>query len=332
MQPAAIVILNYNGEQMLRQFLPGVCSFSAFPVVVIDNGSSDDSLIYLNSLQPGVRLISLPENLGFTGGYNKGLAKLKGEFECYILLNSDVEVGPNWDAPMISLLQSDSNIASVQPKILSFQNSSLFDYAGAGGGFLDTLGYPYCRGRVFQEIEKDSGQYNDTVPVDWTSGACMAVRASLFHSHGGFDERFFAHMEEIDICWRWRRAGYVCMYLGGISVLHVGGATLARSSPKKTFLNFRNNLWMLRKNLHPTRFIYIYMYRLVLDALAAFVFFLRGSIADSAAVVRAHAVFLFSKNPNHGLLLGKNAPVSIEGRRSILFDFYIKGQKKYVSP
>lgn len=329
MQLAGIAILNYNGEQMLRQFLPEVCAFSNFPVVVIDNGSSDGSVAYLQATHPQVQLVILSQNFGFTGGYNRGLAGLKGQFKYFVLLNSDVSVGPNWDMPMIQLLESNPKIASVQPKILSFQDPSHFDYAGAGGGYLDRLGYPYCRGRIFQEIEQDFGQYDDSVFVDWTSGACMAVRADAFHSHGGFDERFFAHMEEIDICWRWRRAGFACMYLGSVAVKHVGGATLSRTSPRKTFLNFRNNLWMMRKNLSLSRFIPIYICRIVLDALAALVFTGRGSIADAGAVARAHLVFLSSKSSRQDIGLPKDQPISIEGRKSILFDYYIKRKKAY---
>lgn len=329
MQQAAIVILNFNGEKMLRQFLPGVCAYSKFPVVVIDNGSTDGSIDYLQAIHPNVRLVFFSQNFGFTGGYNRGLAELEGEFNYYILLNSDVEVGPNWDEPMIQVLESNPKIASVQPKILSFQDPSHFDYAGAGGGFVDSLGYPYCRGRIFQDIEKDLGQYDDSVLVDWTSGACMAVRADLYHSLGGFDERFFAHMEEIDICWRLRRAGYICVYIGAVSVLHVGGATLSRTSPRKTFLNFRNNLWMLGKNLPLGKFIPIYICRVALDALAALVFLGRGSIADALAVVKAHFAFLFSRPTRQGMELAKNQAISVAGKISILFDYYIRGKKKY---
>jgi GT2 family glycosyltransferase len=329
MQQAAIVILNFNGEKMLRKFLPGVCAFSKFPVVVIDNGSTDGSIAYLQTMHPNVRLIILAQNSGFTGGYNRGLAELEGEFKYYILLNSDVEVGPHWDEPMIQVLESNPKIASVQPKILSFQDPSHFDYAGAGGGFVDSLGYPYCRGRIFQDIEHDLAQYDDSVMVDWTSGACMAVRASLYHSLGGFDERFFAHMEEIDICWRWRRAGYICMYVGAVYVLHVGGATLSRTSPRKTFLNFRNNLWMLGKNLPLAKFIPIYICRLSLDALAALVFLVRGSIADAVAVAKAHFAFLFSRSQGQNGDLPKDQPISVAGRVSILFDYYIRSKKKY---
>jgi GT2 family glycosyltransferase len=298
-------------------------------VVVIDNGSTDGSIQYLQTLYDTVQLVSLPNNLGFTGGYNRGLSDLGDSFKYFILLNSDVAVGPNWDEPLISFLESNPNVASVQPKILSFQNPSHFDYAGAGGGFLDRLGYPYCRGRIFQELEKDIGQYDDTIAVDWTSGACMAVRADLFLNYGGFDPRFFAHMEEVDICWRWRRAGYGCMYLGAVSVLHVGGATLSRSSPRKTFLNFRNNLWMLRKNLSFVRYMLIYMCRLGLDGLAAVVFLVRGSFADAVAVAKAHLAFLFSRPTRQNHTLPKNHPISVQGRVSILLDYYLRGRKVY---
>lgn len=329
MQQAAIVILNFNGENVLRQFLPIVRSYSNFPVFVIDNGSTDGSLSFLKTSLPEELVISLPQNLGFTGGYNRGLTEIEGKFTYYILLNSDVEVGPNWDDPLIQLLESNARIASVQPKMLSYQDPGKFDYAGAGGGFLDSLGYPYCRGRIFQEIEQDLGQYDDTIAVDWTSGACMAIRADLFHSHGGFDERFFAHMEEVDICWRWRLAGYDCMYLGAVSVLHVGGATLSRTSPRKTFLNFRNNLWMMRKNLSLRRFTPIYIRRLALDTLAALVFLLRGSVRDSMAVAKAHIAFMFSRYLPEDRLKKADRPISVNSKSSILYDYYIRRKKKY---
>lgn len=329
MQKAAIVILNYNGVEMLRQFLPDVCGLSRYPVFVIDNGSTDSSITYLREHHPSVRILLLAENHGYAGGYNRGLEQIRGEFEFYILLNSDVQVREGWDLPLIRLMDISPHLASVQPKILSFQNPSLFDYAGAAGGFIDQLGYPYCRGRIFDNIEMDRGQYEDSVPVDWTSGACMAVRDGLFHQHGGFDERFFAHMEEVDICWRWRADGYECRYLAESVVFHVGGATLSRSNPRKTYLNFRNNLWMLKKNLSKGRFLYIYVCRVALDFLAVLVFAMRGKMDEAKAVVDAHISFLGSRASVPHPVPKVAQQISVAGRVSILFDYYLMGKKIY---
>lgn len=331
MQNAAIVILNYNGVEMLGKFLPSVIGFSTFQVVVADNGSTDDSVLLLLRDFPQVRLIRLESNFGFTGGYNRVLDLLKESFDYYILLNSDVQVEQDWDVKLIRFLEENEKSAAVQPKILSFQNSGYFDYAGAGGGFLDSLGYPYCRGRIFNTIEKDENQYDDSIEVDWASGACMAIRSKVFHDAGGFDERFFAHMEEIDLCWRIWKMGYSVHYLGTSKVWHVGGGTLDRTNPWKTFLNFRNNLLMLHKNVKPSRFAFIYLTRLGLDFLAAFIFLVRGSFQDAKAVVKGHIGFhkmksksLKSSEHNHVDFLG-----SRNSRKSILWDYYIRGKKTY---
>ena len=331
MQKAAIVILNYNGEKMLRKFLPSVVRHSYYPVIVVDNASQDNSLGLLNEKYPQIRLIELKENSGYVGGYNKALNQLKGEFEYYILLNSDIEVSSDWDSTLIDWLQSRPDFAALQPKILSFQNPEDFDYAGAGGGFLDSLGYPYCRGRIFSSIEKDNKQYDDTIEVDWSSGACMVLRASCFHDLGGFDDRFFAHMEEIDICWRFKRAGYKIGYTGKVDIWHVGGATLSRTNPFKTFLNFRNNLLMLHNNLQNRRFIFIYSFRIVLDLLASFSFLLDGNMAASKAVFSAHWEFHKLKSKRKLLPLAPKLPIKEikPSRKAILWDYYIRGRKKF---
>jgi GT2 family glycosyltransferase len=331
MQNAAIVILNYNGEEMLQKFLPSVTQFSTFQVIVADNGSTDGSVPLLLNNFPQIRLIRLESNFGFTGGYNRALDMIKGDFDYYILLNSDVEVEKDWDVKLIRFLEQNLKAAAVQPKILSFPNQGYFDYAGAGGGFLDSIGYPYCRGRIFDTIERDEHQYEDAIQVDWASGACMAIRAGLFHQAGGFDERFFAHMEEIDICWKIRKMGYSIHYLGISKVWHVGGGTLDRSNPWKTFLNFRNNLLMLYQNLKTSRFVAVYLMRVLLDLLAAIVFVIRGNFKDGKAVLKAHFAFhkmksqslKFSKIENNGIV-GKTT-----SRRYILWDYYIRGKKTY---
>lgn len=287
MQSAAIVILNYNGREVLEKYLPSVVKYSTFPIFVADNCSKDDSVIYLKRNFPTVRLIELDVNYGFAKGYNVALAKLKGEFDFFLLLNSDVEVTKSWDKELIDWLTIHPEAVSVQPKILSAVNSSVFDYAGAGGGFLDQLGYPFCRGRIFEQVEYDSGQYDDQIAVDWTSGACMAVRAKDFFDFGGFDDSFFAHMEEIDLCWRWRNAGMQPFYFGGITVFHFGGGTLSRSNSTKVYLNFRNSLLMNRKNLSGFDYYKVFTFRLILDYLAMFVFLIKGQFGFAKAVAKA---------------------------------------------
>lgn len=330
MQKAAIVILNYNGEEMLKRFLPSVLTNSDYPVIIADNASTDKSLDFLDRRYPEIQIIALKENTGYAGGYNEALQQLSGLYEYYILLNSDVEVTPLWDLKLIDFLEHNPFYVSVQPKILSVDNKGYFEYAGAGGGFIDYLGYPYCRGRVFDSIEKDSGQYNDTIEVDWTSGACMAIKADVFHEFQGFDARFFAHMEEIDLCWRMRLGGYNIAYLGKVEVRHLGGGTLSRNSPRKTFLNFRNNLLTLYKNLSHKEFKKKYTTRVLLDILAAIVFLLSGKIGDSKAVYEAHRDFHVLKNIYKINSMALNLPSnSVKNIHSILWEYYIKNKKLF---
>lgn len=330
MQKAAIVILNFNGEEMLKRFLPSVLEHSDYPVIIADNASTDKSLDFLAQNYPQIQILALEKNTGFAGGYNEALNQLQGNYEYYILLNSDVEVTPFWDRKLIDFLDENSNYVSVQPKILSFINEGYFDYAGAGGGFLDHLGYPYCRGRIFNTIEKDNAQYNDTIEVDWTSGACMAIKADIFHKFKGFDADFFAHMEEIDLCWRIRSAGYNLAYFGEVSVRHLGGGTLSRTNPRKTFLNFRNNLLMLSKNLNPRDFSKTYRYRIFLDSLAAIVLLLQGKAAESKAIYKAHREFSRVKKLYKINSMALNLPSkSVKNIDSILWQYYIKNKKLF---
>jgi len=330
MQKAAIVILNYNGEEMLKRFLPSVLAHSDFPVIIADNASTDRSIDFLEQHFPEIQILVLKENTGYAGGYNEALQQLQGIFEYYILLNSDVEVTPLWDVKLIDFLEQNPFYVSVQPKILSVDNNGYFDYAGAGGGFLDQLGYPYCRGRIFDSIEKDIGQYDDTIEVDWASGACMAIKADVFHEFHGFDASFFAHMEEIDLCWRIRTGGYKIAYCGSVKVKHLGGGTLSRTSPKKTFLNFRNNLLMLFKNLAQEEFKKKYIIRMLLDTLAAFVFLLRGKSAESKAVYEAHRDFHRTKKSADLNSMALNLPSkSVNNIDSILWQYYIKNKKLF---
>lgn len=326
MQKAAIVILNFNGGDTLRKFLPSVVRFSSFPIIVADNASQDNSLEVLENF-PQVRVICLDKNYGFAGGYTRALEMLRGNFQYYLLLNSDVEVTENWDSVLINWLDGRPDTAALQPKILSYQRPEYFDHAGAGGGFLDIFGYPYCRGRFFDDIERDEGQYDDDVSVDWTSGACMAISAKAFHEAEGFDGDYFAHMEEIDLCWRLKRMGFSLYYSASAKVYHVGGATLSRDNPQKTYLNFRNSLLTLRKNLPTINWLPIYISRIFLDLLALMVFFARNQRGHARMVLKAHGDFRkmhkrFEKK--YGKKTGSKGKVKF-----LLWHFYILRRRKY---
>lgn len=293
MTEIAVVILNYNGKKFLEQFLPTVISHSDGALIVVaDNGSSDDSVDFIRIFFPSVQLICIERNLGFCGGYNFALKQVSATY--YVLLNSDVEVTVGWLNPIVSLFNRDPTIAAIQPKILSFRQKTRFEYAGAAGGYLDALGYPFCRGRIFDKLEEDQGQFNDTVPIFWATGACHFVRSAIFHEMGGLDEDYFAHMEEIDFCWRLKRAGYKIYFEGGSTVYHVGGGTLSSASPKKTYLNFRNGLSLIFKHLPTSQLIWKLPLRVLLDWAAAVKFLLQPSPKDFFAVFRAQ--FDFFKN------------------------------------
>ncbi len=284
----AVVILNWNGKKWLEKFLPGVMEYSAglAEVIIADNASSDGSLEYLHLSHPQVRIIKLDKNHGFATGYNLALNQTEADY--FVLLNSDIEVTPNWISPVIELMETDPMIAACQPKILSYYEKSKFEYAGAAGGFIDRFGYPFCRGRLFQEIETDTGQYDQPVEVFWATGACMFVRAEVFRQLGGFDDDFFAHMEEIDFCWRARNRGYRILYTPGSKIFHIGGGTLPKNNSRKTYLNIRNNIIMLYKNLEPGQLFTVLAARIILDYIAAFKFLIDGGIKDMWAVIRAH--------------------------------------------
>ena len=286
----AIVILNYNGAHFLRQFLPGVLAHAAGArVVVADNASTDDSRALLRREFPQVELLVFDQNLGFCEGYNQALAQLESEF--FVLLNSDVAVQPGWLPPLRQLLADHPRAAAVQPKILAYSDPTRFEHAGAGGGYLDRLAYPFCRGRLFETLETDHGQYDDARPVAWASGACCLVRVSAWRELGGFEPAFFAHMEEIDFCWRAQNAGYEIWYCGAASVHHVGGGTLPKTNPRKTYLNFRNGLALLYKNAAPGELAGPLLLRLCLDGLAGLRLLAAGEPANCWAIVRAHLSF-----------------------------------------
>ena len=286
-----VVILNWNGAHHLRHFLPSVMATTPAEVeiVVADNGSTDDSLTLLRSDFPAIRVLEFEQNYGYAEGYNRTLTMLEADY--FVLLNSDVETTPGWIEPLLETLQENASIAAVSPKILSFSDKTSFEYAGAAGGYIDRLGYPFCRGRMLSTIEKDQGQYDDARRVFWTSGACMMVSAGAFREVGGFDGEFFAHMEEIDFCWRAQLFNYTVMYVPSSRVYHLGGGTLPNNTPRKLYLNYRNNLAMLYKNLPSERLGVVLWSRMMLDACSAWIFLLQGNKAFFRAVFRAHRDF-----------------------------------------
>ena len=288
----AIVILNWNGRKYLEQFLPAVLltSYANYEVIVADNGSTDDSISFLETNYSGIRLIRFTENYGFAKGYNEALKQITADY--YILLNSDAEVQPDWLQPMITLLESDKTIAACQPKILSYNNKKTFEYAGAAGGWLDKYGYPFAKGRVFDIIEEDKGQYDQAEPIFWASGAALFIRPAVFHAMKGFDEYFFAHQEEIDLCWRIQLAGYKIYSCPSSVVYHVGGGTLPRGNSLKTYLNFRNNRIMMSKNLPFSKKLWIVPVRNFLDGVSAWKGLLTGDGGYFIAILRAQLAFI----------------------------------------
>ena len=287
----AIIVLNWNGRSWLEKFLPTILEYSVNATVfVVDNCSTDDSILFLNQNFPNVDIIINSSNGGYAKGYNDALSKISAEY--FVLINSDVEVSSGWLSPIISLMDSDIGIAACQPKVLSYNDKKRFEYAGASGGFIDNLGYPFCRGRIFESTELDTGQYDDVIEIFWATGACLFLRASQFWNIGGFDEDFFAHQEEIDLCWRMKNKGYKIMIEPRSVVYHVGGGTLDSLSPFKTYLNFRNNLFMLVKNLPLRSILFVIPFRLLLDGVAAVSFLSnKNGVRHCLAVLRAHFVF-----------------------------------------
>ena len=282
----AVVILNWNGEELLKKFLPGIVKYSEqAKIYVVDNNSSDRSETVVQSF-PAVKWIKHSSNLGFAGGYNEGLRQIDADY--YVLLNSDVEVKSDWISPVVRLMESDRQIGACQPKIKDQKNPNLYEYAGAAGGFIDKFGFTFCRGRIFNSNEEDVGQYNESSEIFWASGAAMFVRADLFNKLGGLDEDFFAHMEEIDLCWRLKNAGYKIWYCAESEVYHIGGATLNKMSSHKTFLNFRNNLYLLIKNDYRKNWWYYMLIRLILDGVASFRFLFLREFSNVGAVLKAH--------------------------------------------
>lgn len=336
MNKIAIVILNWNGVDMMRRYLTDVVNYSIVDnavVYVADNASTDNSVEMLRSEYPQVKVILLEKNWGFAEGYNKALSQIEAEY--YVLLNSDVKVTHHWLQPLVEFMDAHSDVAACQPKLLSIIDTDSFEYAGACGGFIDLYGYPFCRGRVFNTIERDKGQYDTAMPILWATGACMMIRSSDYWNAGGFDGRFFAHNEEIDLCWRLRLLGRKVYCIPDSAVFHLGGGTLPKSNPMKTYLNFRNNLTMLYKNLPDRELRKVMRMRFLLDWLAALQMLVLGrSIGDFKAVIKARMAFKAWKNDfrHDRETIQSTAKVDAVPERiciSILWQYYIKRNKTF---
>lgn len=331
----AIVILNWNGKKLFDRFLPSVIENSKgenIKIIVADNGSTDQSISYLIQNFPSIQIIDLKENYGFAEGYNRALKQVEADY--FVLLNSDVKVSKNWISPCIKLFEKDNKIAAIQPKILSFNEPSSFEYAGAAGGFIDKFGYPFCQGRILNQLEKDNHQYNESTQIFWATGACMFVKADTFKTIGGLDGDFWAHMEEIDLCWRLKNSGFKIVYEPQSVIYHLGGGTLSYDSPQKVYLNFRNNLWMLFKNLPKEQFKRIFIIRMVLDGVAAVKFLAGFHFSSSWAVVKAHYSFyknlsklIQKRKETQKLVVVKVHPEMFT--KSIMWKFFIQKKRKF---
>ena len=331
----SIVILNWNGAKYLEMFLPSVIEHSTLPnveIVVADNASTDNSIEILSQKFPTVKIIRLDKNYGFAEGYNRALNLIDAEY--FVLLNSDVEVTNNWIQPIVEMMDADDRIAACQPKLCWYDNKPMFEYAGAAGGFIDKLGYPFCRGRIFSDVEVDAGQYDDATEIFWATGACMFVRAGCFKKAGGLDGDFFAHMEEIDLCWRLKGMGYKIMYNPHSVVYHVGGGTLPKTNPFKTYLNFRNNISLLFKNSFEGSLGLLLFKRMLLDGVAALRFVAAGEFGNFRAVFRAH-IYLYAnfktmarkRNDNKKLFVTTHHKEIYNG--SIVLDYFLRKKKSF---
>lgn len=335
MKQTAVVILNYNGAGMLRRFLPSVIKYSPeASIYVADNGSSDESCDVVRNEFPAVKLMVLDHNYGFAEGYNRALAQVDEEYA--VLLNSDVEVTRGWLSPMTQFLDSNPEVAACQPKLLSFKQKDFFEYAGAAGGFIDKWGYTFCRGRIFSTVERDSGQYDDTTDVFWATGAALMIRNEVYKNNGGLDGRFFAHMEEIDLCWRLRSRGYRIACVPQSHVYHVGGATLKKENPQKTYLNFRNNLLMIYKNAPDCQLKKIMLFRKVFDNVAALKFLASGDYAAFKAVRKARRDFKamrsgYDKARAENMKLAVTTRIPEVLKSSILYKYYLGFKHTYSS-
>ena len=329
----AIVILNWNGQKMLERFLPDVVKYSPEgEVIVADNGSTDSSMEWLSEHLPEVRQILLDHNYGFAEGYNQALRQLEADY--YLLLNSDVEVRQGWLRAMVEYMDHHPEVAACQPKLRCQWAPEMLEYAGACGGFIDALGYPFCRGRIFDTVERDEGQYDDTIPLLWATGAALMIRSKDYWDAGGLDGRFFAHQEEIDLCWRLRSRGRGIVCVADSVAYHVGGGTLPKENPRKTFLNFRNNLLLLYKNLPEERLRSVMRWRFWLDALASLMFLMKGEVGSFKAVWQGRSAYRqmrpdFTKDREDNLRKSTVSPVPEQMPLSILWQYHIKGKKTW---
>jgi GT2 family glycosyltransferase len=321
----AVVILNWNGKQLLEQFLPSIVQFSAEATVyVADNASTDDSVGFIKEHFPSIKIVENPTNTGYAGGYNESLQHI--EADIFALVNSDIEVTENWLLPIIKTFEHEPQTAVIQPKLLDFKNKELFEYAGAAGGFIDKYGFPFCRGRIFDTVEKDQGQYNDSQEIFWASGACFFIRSAVFRELGGFDTSFFAHQEEIDLCWRALNKGYTIKYNSESVVYHVGGATLQQGNPMKTELNFRNSLFMLIKNLPKKDLFPVLFIRLILDGIAGFQFLFQGKPKHLQAILKSHLAFYLRFSENYNKRTDLQIPEYYK-TKSIVFTYYVNKKR-----
>jgi len=333
----AVVILNWNGEKYLEQFLPILIEntkLSGSEIIIADNASTDSSLLILQEKFPSIRTVVLDKNYGFAGGYNKALAQIEADY--YVLLNSDVEVMPNWLEPLITYMDKHADVAACQPKIRSYFNRKYFEHAGAAGGYIDRFGFPFCRGRVLGTAEEDKGQYDNITDIFWATGACLLVRSKTFWNVGGLDDDFFAHMEEIDLCWRLKSRGYRIVCIPESTVFHVGGGTLNVENPYKTYLNFRNNLLMLYKNL-PAKLLKDTMFwRMIFDYIAAIQLFVTGKPKNAISVFKARSDFKrmqpnFEEKRKQNILYSTSDNYSDILQKSIVIEYFLKGKKTFDS-
>ena len=329
MTKVAVVILNWNGKHFLEQFLDKLidsCPTEWSEVIIADNDSTDDSMSFLAQNYPNIRTIQFDKNHGFTGGYNKALQQIEAEY--YVLLNSDVETTENWLHSLVDFMDTHPNYAAVQPKIKSFAQKDYFEYAGAAGGFIDQFGYPFCRGRILDTVEKDTGQYDDICDIFWATGACLFIRSKDWHEMRGLDDHFFAHMEEIDLCWRLQNQGRKIAYIPQSTVYHVGGGTLPNDSPFKLFLNHRNNLYLLHKNLPLKNYLKIMFFRKILDGVSALLYITQGKFYGISTVLKAHFEFYKTKNK---LKRTKDIQIFPETvlKKLIIWEYFVKKNKTF---
>lgn len=330
MTDIAVVLLNWNGRSFLKKYLPSVLHYSTFKnteVIVVDNCSSDDSVLLLQKDFPQVKVMVLDENYGFAGGYAKALKNIEAKY--FVLLNTDVEVTPNWLEPLYNFLEENTIVAACQPKLKAFHDKNKFEYSGAAGGFIDKYGYPFCRGRIFNALEDDSGQYETRDEIFWASGACLFIRSEIYHKAGGLDENFFAHMEEIDLCWRIKNLGYEIYYIPESTVYHVGGGTLPKENPFKTYLNFRNSLYNLYKNTPPNQFKKLIRTKFLLDSIAFTRYLLTFSFRFCFSIIKAYRDFIKEKLKFEDVrnTIDKQHPEIY--KQSIVIDYFFKRKQKF---